>query len=400
MPWLYEIDGKRYKRSGLNEKEKIIDGISRCDLVVALYRFRVGSRMREQPIFYGTDFELFQARRLGKPVLLYVLGPCHSRRLRGLLEIYAHPLVMPDGISWCNSERELPTILAYDISVYAKSFLLRSRIHESKLKSEAVLDRGFLEKTHDTLAEMRRRQDYWSAVELASQIPPLPVDHLPTREKSTYANIMSLCANAWSNQRNYDLAENYSRLAIRSYLELGLTFEMFAEVQCLSGILNMGDRVSQAYEVNTYGRLAASAARGEVFNSLSDTYYDSRASILRKMGHWSRAQFTLRKVFPPSGDASPYTYSKYATMLNSAGDRTLAERIVNDVALPLAKQSGESLGYVARDAAMIAITTGEFGRAVPLLLEAEEDCIKHGTLHTLAQVQRLLREVQSRNQAA
>ena len=94
LPWLYEFDAKCYRRSGLTDEEKIINELARCDLVVALYKTRAGSRMKEEPWFYGTDFELFHGLRLGKPVHLYVVGARYSTQLRGLLGLYAQELIL------------------------------------------------------------------------------------------------------------------------------------------------------------------------------------------------------------------------------------------------------------------------------------------------------------------
>jgi len=96
------------------------------------------------------------------------------------------------------------------------------------------------------------RQDYWSAAALAQGVPLSPVWN-DKPNKCEYARLLSLCANTWANQAQYMRAQKCSRLAIRLYMECGYANELFAEIQALSGILNMADQVTDAYWVNTYG---------------------------------------------------------------------------------------------------------------------------------------------------
>ena len=278
-------------------------------------------------------------------------------------------------------------------------------LHATSLRTQPAdhghvtdLGRDFLEHVHDAMTSMLRLQDYWGAAELASTVPVLTSARLTSDLKLTYAKVLSLCAHVWGNQRNYRVAETCSRLAVRFFVERGFVFNMLQEIQNLSGLLNMANRVGDAHAINP-GGLGASARysgypaiRNPDFRMLLNSFYDSRASILLRLGRWPKARDILSKAIPPDGDASPYTFAKFAVLLHSAGSTDLACRLVDEVALRLAEERQESVGYVARDAARIALSAGEHKRASSLLLQAENECLRHGQLHTLMQVQRLMRE--------
>jgi hypothetical protein len=381
---------------------RITTEIGHSDLVLALYKARAGSRMSREPWFYGTDFELFHARRLGIPVHLYVMGREHSRELDGVLKVYGEQLVLPDGVTWCDTEDDLLNCLQADTLLYAACPAIRPN---SEIDDEhcADLDRESLERVHDAVTAKLAQQDYWGAAGLVSQVP-VCITNVPPELKVAYAGVLSLSAHTWGNQRNYRFAEKCSRLAIRFFMERGSFFRMLQEIQNLSGILNMANHVGDAYAVNTYGLAATarhfgfSGAGRHDFKMLLNGFYDSRASILTKLGRWPKARDILAKAIPPDGDASPYTFAKYAVALNSVGAIDTAYRLVDEVVLCLAQQRQESVGYVARDAARIALSAGESKRAFSLLSQAEKACVDRGQLHTLMQVRRLMREVQRTEQ--
>lgn len=105
-PWFYEIDAKRYKRSGLTPAEIIVDALRCSDLVITVYRNRAGSFLVDEP-FFATAFETIQARRLGKPVYLHVLGSSHKPRLRCVLSVFEGNHLLPDCAKRHGSEHEL-----------------------------------------------------------------------------------------------------------------------------------------------------------------------------------------------------------------------------------------------------------------------------------------------------
>ena len=100
----------------------------------------------------------------------------------------------------------------------------------------------------------------------------------------------------------------------------------------------------------------------------------------------------LQRTLACATEPTPYNFAKYATAIASLPrgeglDEAL--RLIEDVALPLALERGESLAYVTRDCAGLAMLTGDRDRAARLVSESERLCESKGQLHTLRQVLRM-----------
>src|SRR5579883_1486650 len=93
-PWLYEINAKEYRRTGLTPREIIINAIEKSDVVITLYKSRAGSFLDNEP-FYATAFETFHARRLGKKVYLYVLDAVQNPGCAVYLAFLSRPCRAP-----------------------------------------------------------------------------------------------------------------------------------------------------------------------------------------------------------------------------------------------------------------------------------------------------------------
>lgn len=391
--WLYEIDAEKDKKAGIvDDKTIIIRAIERSDFVVVLYMNREGTAFPSEP-FFGTDFEIFHARRLGKPVKLYVLGKKHRPVLRGILTLFDNPLVLPDSARRFESEKDLVDAVIQDVTEFVRSRRLRSAPPGVLCASsrELVSEPSWLEEAYAGLCQATQVGDLWVASRVARMIPWVESSGIPREQKIVYAIALSLCGGVWANQASYDFAEAYARSAVRVFMELGYQHEMFAQVQALSGLLNMGNRIRQAYWINSYGLRGASRVFGES-DPLVRAFHDSRGSIFTKLGKSYKAERTLHRSLPPKGSSSPYSLSKYAVSLASLPGVANVERgvcLMYYVTLPLALRKSESLAYVMRDAGQLAIVIGDYRQAARLLLQAEEICVKQGQIHTLSGIRRM-----------
>ena len=393
-PWLYEIDAKRHIRTGLTPGEIIIEAIKRSDVVITLYKSRAGSFLADEP-FFATAFETFHARRLSKTVYLHVLGRSCKPRLRGVLSVFEAPLVLPDQVKRHESERELVTAVLSDVNDYVANRL--SHDHRSVLLPQDSVDLvngwDWLGGTHTNLLRAQQAENLWEARRTAIDVPLLSGAVDISREKKfTYATLLSACANVLANQCEYDRSAQCCWLAIRLFMELGYPYEMLAQIQAVSGILNMANHVRRAYWTNTFGLQCASKLKTKQYQSLRPAFNDSRGSILRKLGKFASARERLRESLTAVGDGSPYSLAKYAITLAGFGATAnidAAVRIIYEQALPLSASQGRSIAYVKRHAAGLAIIVGDYVTAARLLAEAEQSCKKKGQLHTLAAIKRM-----------
>lgn len=388
--WLYEIDAKEYRRTGLTPREIIIDAIESCDLVITLYKSRAGSLLDDEP-FYATAFETFHARRLGKKVYLHVLDGCQRPRLRGVLSVFEYTLPLPNRIAKHGSESDLVEAVLSEVAQYREDRLPRNLVATDLCSPEALAnDRDWLHGIHTSLGAAR---NLWQASETAAKVPLLQATSRLRKENSlNYGRILSTCAGVWANQAKYDRAIEFGWAAVRIFMESGYLYEMIAEIQAVSGILNMANQIRKAYWVNTFGLQSASRLRTAQLTSLLPAFNDSRGSIMRKLGKLSSSRERIRQSVPTVGEGSAYTLAKYGSALALLGGKAnvdTAFRLIYDVALPLALSQGQSVGYVYRDAARLALLVGDDRMAAHNLAEAESSCRKNGQLHTLEIVQRM-----------
>ena len=233
---------------------------------------------------------------------------------------------------------------------------------------------------------MELAKTLWESGYHAQQVPLIrEVAGLSKSTKRTYAQVLARAANVSANQNLYDRAIEAATLSVRYFLELGSWFDMYAQIQALSGILHIARR-PQAKRVNHFGLIPAL----RMYQGLRSAYYDSAASISMESGNWRSARRLLKQI--AAHDQRTYTQSKFAATLAASPesfDRREAGRIFYSVALPEARRSGEFLGYTLRHTASFAIGERDFHTASVLLREAEEDCVRRGELYSLRMVRRL-----------
>lgn len=395
-PWLYEIQGRLEEGRGYAQESIILNAVCRSDLVVVLFRTRAGSYLPGEP-FLATVFEIFHARRFDKHVFLYILGDFHWPRLQSVLSVFEDPLILPDGARRCGDDEDklVSAVLADVKGLVPLPTQQAERIVREVDAFDLMHEHGWLERTYSRLSQAVHEGGFWQAGALASGIPLLTAFKADHYAKFAYASLLSLCANIRANQTSYTLAEKCSRLAVRFYMEMGYLYPMLAEIQALSGILNMAGQHLAAYHVNSYGIRQASKML-EYSPGFSDSlllaFNDSRGSILSRLGKGESAESRIRRSFKTIEEAGPYNLAKYATALSTlGGTKNLEEglRLIEGVALPTATQTGESLGYVLRDVGGLRISIGDFHGASALLHSAAAACQKKGQLHTLAQVRRM-----------
>ncbi len=294
-PWLYEIDAKRYKRSGLTPAEIIVDALRCSDLVITVYRNRAGSFLVDEP-FFATAFETIQARRLGKPVYLHVLGSSHKPRLRSVLSVFEGNHLLPDCAKRHGSEHELIEGVLSDVTAYATNapFEEPSIVLPSN-PFDLVNDWDWLGTMHTRLLNTSIKQDLWQARRAASAVPILAkTSGMPRDKKFTYATLLSACAGVLANQAEYARVAERAWLAVRLFMELGCVFEMVAQIQATSGILDVGNHVKRAYWVNTFGFQSASRLRAEQFRFLGPAFNVASAA---RADYWWEGDFST-----PIGD--------------------------------------------------------------------------------------------------
>jgi Domain of unknown function (DUF4062) len=393
-PWLYEVDAKKYRRTNLGPREIIIEEIARCDVVITLYKSRAGSFLNGEP-FYATAFETFHARRLGKTVYLHILDGSERPRLRGVLSVFEPILPLPSNVVRHGSENELVEAVISELAQFPANGLIQ-------VPTLLLAEGGVQERLH-SLEWLDRVQsgllsahDLWQAAQVACQVPLFRGNlSLSLEFKFRYAQILSSCAGIWANQARYDRAIECAWTAVRMFMESGNSYEMISEIQAVSGILNMANQIKRAYWVNTFGLQSAAKLQAKQRTSLWPAFNDSRGSIMTRLGKLSNARERIRRSLPTSGDASPYTLAKYATALSRLGGKAnidSALKLMHDIALPLAEQQVQSIGYVKREAARLAAVVGDTSTALRLLSEAEGFCQRNGLMHTLNSVERMKAE--------
>jgi hypothetical protein len=394
-PWLYEINAKEYRRTGLTPREIIINAIEKSDVVITLYKSRAGSFLDNEP-FYATAFETFHARRLGKKVYLYVLDAVQKPRLRGVLSVFKQAMPSPDTVSNDGSEKDLIERVVSDLAEFRNSSPRANLIATDNISLDAnINDRDWLDGIHSRLGLAR---SLWSAREIAERVPMVTTTRRVNKDNRLhYAQVLAACAGVWANQSEYTRAIECGWAAVRIFMETGYAYEMIGEIQAVSGILNMANQIKNAYWVNTFGFQAASRLREAQRIPLLQSFNDSRGSIMRKLGKFGNARERIRKSMSTVGDVSAYSLAKYASAVALLGGKANVDsglRLLYDVALPLALSTDQSVGYVQRDAARIALLVGDHLTAARLLTEAEKSCRTKGQLHTLGLIQRMKREVE------
>lgn len=379
-PWLYEREGERSQTHGESDKAVILRGLEASDVVVVVYHTRAGSRLPTEP-FFATDFEVANAVRLGKRLKLYILGHSYKPSLHAVLAVLTDARVFPETTAVLESETAVVDRVLRDVAAVA------ARRATGGATTLPLISRRDCERLVEQLNALISVGDYLHAEDRAVEVPLDPGHGLEPDAKHAYARLLGLCANVWANRLCFDRAVPAAMRAIRLYMELGEWREMVSQIQAASGILNMQGN-PQAERVNAYGlRLAL-----RDFPELTQAFDDSRGSIMTRGHRLGAAKFHLGRVVADGGSASPYSLSKYAAVVASSGegkDIRLAQRALYDEALPAARRLNQSLGYVLRHAAALAIATGEYGAADRYISEGEAACSEKGLLHTAANLQRL-----------
>ena len=267
-PWMWEEEGEREKaRHGWTDTTILLEALKGCDVVVAFFKNRAGSYLPDEAFqkptyepFLGSVFEICHARALGKPVHLYAVGHSYKASLASVLSVLADPLLLPDHAKILGSETELPDAvtekLLTSLAVVAP---------EPTRVLHLDLDPTWLEETRS--ASMESAATFWEASYHAAQVPLVRGLRLPTRPAD--AEVLAAAAGVLANQASYDRAIEAATLSVRCFLELGSWFEMYAEIQALSGILNMAGRPN-AERVNHFGR-TPHCARIVIFGLRSST---------------------------------------------------------------------------------------------------------------------------------
>ncbi len=385
-PWMWEKEGEVAKaRHGSSDASIILDAISRSDFLVAFFENRAGSYLPEAAFggsptepFHATVFEICHARKLGKPVHLYIVGHSYKASLASILSILADPLLLPNHAKILDTEEKLPNAVIAGL-------LQALRVAAHSKTATPDLDNFDVVRLESDLAFMYSAKTVWQAVNHARQIPLITNPNISSETKRLYAQTLATAAGILANQTAYDDAINSATLSVRYFLELGLWPEMYSQIQALSGILNMAG-CSQAAKVNRFGLIPALRS----YTHLQPAYFDSAGSILMRSGNWRSAHRYLRKV--SAQEPRPYTQSKYAAAIAASRetrDLDEATRILRCEALPAARRSGESLAYTLRHTASLAISLEEFREARILLEEAATESLRLGTLHTLVRIRRL-----------
>jgi tetratricopeptide (TPR) repeat protein len=379
-PWMWEREGEAEKaKSGKSDAEILLDGLKHSDIVVAFFKNRAGSYLPEQAFqaaipepFHASVFEICHARALGKPVHLYVVGEKYKASLACILSILADPLILPDHAEIVASEEELRDAVLRRLHPKSRVISLNPS-EEFDLLCESL-------NLESQIVGLRSALTFWDGINYAKRIPLISdLNLVPSKTKRLYAEALSSAAGVMANQAAYDRAIQAATLSVRSFLELGSWYEMYSEIQALSGILSMAGR-SQAVRVNHFGLIPAMRA----YPDLQSSYLDSAGTILMRAGNWRAARKWLRRV--SLQDPSPYALSKYAATLVASGkvhDLDEAESTIHIHALPYAELTGASLGYTLRHAASLAVAQNEMGSAKSLLDRAEKECLRTGALHTL-----------------
>lgn len=385
-PWRFEVQGEMAKeRLRLNDESAIRLGLQLADLVVVLYKRRAGSWMSVGSPFCGTDFEVVTAISLGKPVYLYVLGKEHESRLDGILALFLDPSVNLQEARYLETEDEIISA-ALKAAKDVVNWREPPPVSDHHIRcSSSDLDVSACEHLLERIRAAQAAEDLCLAVEAARMIPIQLPHATSTAHKRLYATLLDSCGNVWANYAWYERASRAAAMSVRLLMELEDWHGMFAQVQALSGILNMASE-RRAEALNLYGFRGAARA----FPRLREAFNDSRASILRGMKRYMAARSSLERCIALQREPSVYTLSKYAGVLADIGGSRAIEsgrRLMEDTVLPLAFSTGRSVSYALKEAAAIALADGDTKSALDYVTHGEHLCIARGLLHTRRRLQ-------------
>lgn len=231
----------------------------------------------------------------------------------------------------------------------------------------------------------RSQDDLCSAVRIADTVPLIENSRLSRGVKLSYAGLLADCGNTWANRTRFDRAVRAVHLSIRYYLEGDEPENMFSQVLCLSGILNMAN-LRRARHVFNYGSRTLFHMR--CLPRLLAACHDNKASILMTAGNWRAAHVETERALRQSPD-SPYALSKYAVSMAVSGgsaELSLASDILFDQTLSLARETDRDLAYTLKWAAILALRQNERTRARAFIDEGTKECIRIGNLHTLSDI--------------
>lgn len=392
-PWLYNIEGEREERATRKSPDVIIrEAIAQSDVVVCFFKHRLGSWMRTRFTsgpFHGTDDEIVIARQLDKPILLYKISDEPEPLLRSFWELFEDSRILPHAVRKLANDEELLHFAPSDLdecwSAASPLYLPALALSDADGLWPEVPDILTLERLRDHLLFVRSQDDLCAAEKIAAAVPLVEESRLSRPVKLSYAALLADCGNTWANRTQFDRAIRAVHLAIRYYMEAGDSQNMFSQVLCLSGILNMAN-LRRAQYVHRYG--SESVFHTVSLQPLLASCHDNKASILMTAGDWSGAHAEMENVLRHLHDASPYTLSKYAiSMAISRADKLdEANDTLFEEALPLARQRNRDLGYTLKWAAILALRQDQRVRARALIDEGVAECMRIGNRHTLADI--------------
>jgi len=342
--------------------------------------------METEP-FHGAEFEIYCARRYGKPVLLYRVGGKPTLLLRSFWELFEDSRLLPHATRRISSDEELLELVPQDLNACWSPMsplykVERVRPDTSQAWTE-VPDALTLQRIRERLGPKQNSANLWASEAIANEVALIEDSRLACPVKHDYAALLAHCGNVWANRVQFDRAIKAVHLSIRYYMELGDNYHMAEQIICLSGIFNMAN-VSRARYVNHYGQTIALRA----FPDLLPGCRDSRASILMTRGRWKEAQQQLQSVLRSSNDPSPYELSKYPISIAAGPEPNLelANELLFDRALSLARHQNRSLGYTLKWAAILSLRQQDFLQAHNFIMEGQSECLRIGNLHTLTDI--------------
>jgi len=379
QPWLYE-DEISIKIEDISTIEgKITAAIKNCDCVMAFFKTRAGGTFND--LNKGTVYEINEALRLRKRLWLFVIGDYHSSSLKQILAIYNHDEIVRFRIQCKNEEQ------AMEIALNKLAQMIAQRLNIVEMPSElSSYSKDYYEALERQVRNKLIIHDYQSGAELF-HANPLPQSHhlLKSNESHFLALCYSRMASVLVNIANYDQAEIYSRRAIGLFLQMGNMYEVYAEIERLSGILSMAGKYSAVY-TNFYGFHST-----EKFTGLALGYQDSRISIFTKLGLYKQGlQFIKKDLFT---DNNPYYATRYYSMFGRSGIRGAMNQARKAMDEFVSLSSNDFQAYVLFEAGKLALDDRDYSTAKKLFNNAQKYSIRTGSLHTEREITSLIERI-------
>ena len=377
--WLWEENADEQQEKSNDWKKIVSKAIKQSDLVITFYKTRSGTSndwwSYEIP-FYPTDFEIAESVKFGIPLKLYFIkGTSLDDNLKGIKRLFNNDIILDNRPKYCLSETDFILKVMQDVEQFMQYqyFNLKMPILITPIAQNHLEQLEFF---YTMLSSQIKSGDYNSAFSLVNLVPDIEqISPISKEEKVLLARCFALLANIYANRTLYRKAVRLVKMSIKLFMELGEWNEMFGQVQALSGIQNMIGLKSARY-INEYGFKTTI-----LYRNLTIDFNDSKASILRDMGHYNEAL----KLIEPDWDITPYSAAKYTYLLaRSTRPKGIndAMKLMEDQILPRARTENKNLSYVLNIASELSILDNDYNSAVKFLNESEKICYDLGTLHT------------------